>query len=128
MINIPSFAIDSCCIIHAKAPVSMRQCANAYWNGGEKSGENRWFDKSMQILCQSNGKAGFLGEHSMMDGMPAIGLCSHILRTKYKSLIRREQTVAADAVLAIQNIFESAVPLVLSNRSILRLVEKGMRS
>jgi len=108
-----------------EAPVSMRQCANAYWNGGEKSGENRWFDKSMQILCQSNGKAGFLGEHSMMDGMPAIGLCSHILRTKYKSLIQREHTVAADAVLAIQNIFESVAPSVLSNRSILRLVEKA---
>jgi len=105
-----------------EAPVSMRECGNVYWHGGKKSGENRWFDKSIQILCQSNGKVGFLGEHSMMDGMPAVGLCSHILRSKYQDLIQRDQTVAVDAVPLIQNIFENTT---LSNPSILDLVNKA---
>lgn len=30
---------------------------------------NRWFDKSLQYIITKNGKAGFLGEHSMMDGV-----------------------------------------------------------
>lgn len=33
-------------------------------------GRNRHFDKSVQIVVFRNGKAGLVGEHSMMDGMP----------------------------------------------------------
>jgi len=108
-----------------EAPVSMRQCANIYWHGGGKSGENRWHDKSIQILCQTNGKVGFLGEHSMSDGMPAVGLCSHILRTKYQHLLQIEHTFGANVMPPIQNVFEGIAPSVLSNPSILDLVEKA---
>jgi hypothetical protein len=31
---------------------------------------NRWFDKPLQFIVNDNGTAGFMGEHSMMDGTP----------------------------------------------------------
>lgn len=49
------------------APQSRAQVARALWHG---DGRNRHFDKSVQIVVFSNGKAGLVGEHSMMDGMP----------------------------------------------------------
>ena len=64
-------------------PLSLRQCGINYWHGGAESGRNRWFDKSMQFVCTRNGKVGFIGEHSMMDGMPAVNLCAHVVNTKY---------------------------------------------
>ena len=75
-----------------KSPIHSDHCAEIYWNGGRHSGPNRWFDKSIQIMVQKNGKAGYMGEHSMMDGMPAVGLCSHIVSTKYESLISKEKS------------------------------------
>ena len=65
-------------------PLSLQQCGINYWHGGKESGHNRWFDKSMQFVCTENGKVGFIGEHSMMDGMPAVNLCSHVVKTKYR--------------------------------------------
>ena len=65
-------------------PLSLQQCGINYWHGGKESGHNRWFDKSMQFVCTENGKVGFVGEHSMMDGMPAVNLCSHVVNTKYR--------------------------------------------
>lgn len=48
-----------------EAPVSRQECGNLFWTGGLKSGENRWFDKSIQIMMANNGKAGLIAEHSM---------------------------------------------------------------
>ena len=39
---------------------------------GAHNGFNRWFDKSIQFIVSKNGKAGLVGEHSMMDGMPVV--------------------------------------------------------
>ena len=50
------------------------------------SGSNRWFDKSIQLICTNNGKAGLVGEHSMMDGMPMIRYADHITKRKYAEL------------------------------------------
>jgi carnitine O-acetyltransferase len=44
--------------------VSRKQCAELFLHGNISSGHNRWFDKSIQILCGNNGKAGLCGEHS----------------------------------------------------------------
>ena len=44
-------------------------------------------------MVQKNGKAGYMGEHSMMDGMPAVGLCSHIISTKYGRLVSEEKSM-----------------------------------
>lgn len=49
-----------------ESPVSRQELGDLYWTGGSKSGENRWFDKSIQIMVTNNGKAGLIAEHSMM--------------------------------------------------------------
>lgn len=74
-------------------PVSREQCANIFWTGGLTSGHNRWFDKSIQIVCTKNGKAGLIGEHSMMDGMPVIGLADHITRVSYRDALQKSKTM-----------------------------------
>lgn len=48
-------------------PVTLEERAHQYWHG---DGSNRWFDKPLQFIINDNGTAGFMGEHSMMDGTP----------------------------------------------------------
>lgn len=52
------------------APEKKADVARALWHG---DGRNRYFDKPVQIVVFRNGKAGLVGEHSMMDGMPVRG-------------------------------------------------------
>jgi carnitine O-acetyltransferase len=47
------------------APVTNEERAHQYWHG---DGQNRFFDKPLQFIICDNGSAGFIGEHSMMDG------------------------------------------------------------
>ncbi|KAI9816210.1 MAG: Carnitine O-acetyltransferase mitochondrial [Pycnora praestabilis] len=54
------------CLDDAK-PVTLEERAHQYWHG---DGSNRWFDKPLQFIINDNGTAGFMGEHSMMDGTP----------------------------------------------------------
>ncbi|KAJ5484154.1 Carnitine O-acetyltransferase [Penicillium diatomitis] len=54
------------CLDDAK-PVTLEERAHQYWHG---DGCNRWFDKPLQFIINDNGAAGFMGEHSMMDGTP----------------------------------------------------------
>ncbi|GLI75735.1 carnitine O-acetyltransferase mitochondrial [Penicillium ochrochloron] len=54
------------CLDDAK-PVTLEERAHQYWHG---DGTNRWFDKPLQFIVNDNGTAGFMGEHSMMDGTP----------------------------------------------------------
>ena len=49
------------------APVTLEERAHQYWHG---DGCNRWFDKPLQFIINDNATAGFMGEHSMMDGTP----------------------------------------------------------
>jgi carnitine O-acetyltransferase len=49
------------------SPVTLEERAHQYWHG---DGQNRWFDKPLQFIINSNGTSGFMGEHSMMDGTP----------------------------------------------------------
>lgn len=71
------------CLDVDESPITRQQCGNLFWTGGLSSGHNRWFDKSIQIIVASNGKAGLLGEHSMMDGMPMIQFANHITNNTY---------------------------------------------
>jgi len=71
------------CLDENESPVSKRQGSEIFWTGGLTSGHNRWFDKSIQIICTENGKAGMNGEHSMMDGMPVVGFCDFITKKSY---------------------------------------------
>ncbi len=57
------------------APVTREEAGRALWHG---DGRNRWFDKSLQLIVFENGKAGFNGEHSMMDATPTFRMCDYI--------------------------------------------------
>ena len=56
-------------------PITLEERAHAYWHG---DGANRWFDKPCQFIVNDNGTAGFIGEHSMMDGTPTHRLCDTV--------------------------------------------------
>ena len=71
------------CLDENEEPVSKKQMSEVVWTGGLTSGHNRWFDKSIQIICTNNGKAGMCGEHSMMDGMPVVNFCDYVTKTPY---------------------------------------------
>ena len=57
------------------SPVTLEERAHAYWHG---DGCNRWYDKPCQFIINENGTAGFMGEHSMMDGTPTHRLCDTV--------------------------------------------------
>ncbi|KAL7629069.1 Carnitine O-acetyltransferase mitochondrial [Parahypoxylon ruwenzoriense] len=57
------------------APVTLEERAHAYWHG---DGQNRWYDKPLQFIVNDNGTAGFMGEHSMMDGTPTHRLNDYV--------------------------------------------------
>ena len=52
--------------------LSRRQCGELFLYGGVKSGYNRWFDKSVQVIVGANGHIGLNGEHSWADA-PIVG-------------------------------------------------------
>ncbi|KAL3921881.1 MAG: hypothetical protein SGILL_002511 [Bacillariaceae sp.] len=96
-----------------EAPVSRQECGNLFWTGSLKSGENRWFDKSIQIMVANNGKAGLIAEHSMMDGMPVINFANYLTGITYNQAKRkstRERAIyQAIAQPAVEDIFAGAV-------------------
>ncbi|EXX78513.1 carnitine O-acetyltransferase CAT2 [Rhizophagus irregularis DAOM 197198w] len=49
------------------SPITVDEISRACLAG---DGRNRYFDKSLQFIVFENGKAGFNGEHSSMDGTP----------------------------------------------------------
>jgi carnitine O-acetyltransferase len=57
------------------SPVTLEERSHQYWHG---DGANRWFDKPLQFIINDNGTAGFMGEHSMMDGTPTHRLNDYI--------------------------------------------------
>lgn len=57
------------------SPITMEERAHAYWHG---DGANRWYDKPLQFIVNDNGTAGFMGEHSMMDGTPTHRLNDYV--------------------------------------------------
>ncbi|THH11655.1 hypothetical protein EW145_g503 [Phellinidium pouzarii] len=56
-------------------PVTREEISWACWTG---DGRNRWFDKH-QFIVFDNGRSGFLGEHSCMDGTPTLRLNEFML-------------------------------------------------
>jgi len=92
-----------------EVPESKRQCAELLLHGGLSSGYNRWFDKSIQVIVFNNGKAGLLGEHSMMDGMPMVSFANHVTSTKYDHAHERSTGDATNASTGISRIFSGVV-------------------
>ncbi|CAM0143209.1 Carnitine O-acetyltransferase mitochondrial, variant 2 [Umbelopsis sp. WA50703] len=76
------------------SPVTRDEVSRACWHG---DGRNRYFDKPCQFIVFDNGKAGFNGEHSSMDGTSTARLndfvCSSIARNQ---LDHGSETVRSD--------------------------------
>jgi carnitine O-acetyltransferase len=88
-----------------------QECGLKYWHGGQSSGGNRWADKSIQLICTKNGKVGFVGEHSMMDGMPAVGFCNYLQEETYEKQLFQDQ--GGMAFTEVKNIFEDAFSVLI---------------
>ncbi|TFY80564.1 hypothetical protein EWM64_g3450 [Hericium alpestre] len=56
-------------------PITREEIGWACWVG---NGRNRWYDKH-QLIVFDNGRSGFLGEHSSMDGTPTLRMNEFIL-------------------------------------------------
>ncbi|KIK61686.1 hypothetical protein GYMLUDRAFT_166051 [Collybiopsis luxurians FD-317 M1] len=66
------------------APTSPEQRSRFLWHGQISNGQavglqNRWVDKPCQFIVYDNMYAGFMGEHSIMDGTPTVRLCDEVL-------------------------------------------------
>lgn len=57
------------CLDIDKKPITREEKSRNSWHG---DGVNRFFDKYLQFIVTGNGKSGFLGEHSKMDGTPTL--------------------------------------------------------
>ncbi|KAI9264326.1 acyltransferase ChoActase/COT/CPT [Phascolomyces articulosus] len=57
------------------SPVTRDEGSRACWHG---NGSNRFFDKPLQFIVFENGKAGFNGEHSCMDGTATCRLNEYV--------------------------------------------------
>jgi len=102
-------------------PISRDECCISLLTGGEASGSNRWFDKSIQLVVAENGKAGILGEHSMMDGMTLVRLSDHLTKTTYANAKARSQS-APSSLVAVKDIFAS---LSVDDAALAPLIETG---
>ena len=65
--------IDSSVIVICLDEVVPRTTEETAWQLWCGDGKNRFYDKQ-QIIAFPNGKTGFMGEHSMMDGTPTLRL------------------------------------------------------
>ena len=61
--------------LDSTSPVTKVEASRECWHG---DGQNRFFDKSLQFIVFENGKAGFNGEHSMMDATAPSRLCEYV--------------------------------------------------
>ena len=57
------------------SPHTLEERARECWHG---NGKNRWYDKPCQFVVFENGRSGFMGEHSMMDGTPTHRLNNYV--------------------------------------------------
>lgn len=87
------------------------ECSEMMLTGRTESGDNRWFDKSIQIVVDNNGLAGTLSEHSMMDGMPVVKFADFITSSTYEEVKARSTNASSsDTPLhRVVDIFEEAL-------------------
>ena len=83
-----------CLNLDDESPESKQERAELFLTGGFKSCENRWFDKSIQISICSNGKAGLLAEHAMMDGTTMVDFVNYIAKEKFDKASYNNVTLA----------------------------------
>ncbi|KAI9478378.1 MAG: acyltransferase ChoActase/COT/CPT [Benjaminiella poitrasii] len=66
------------------APKTRDELCRACWHG---DGRNRYFDKPLQFIVFENGKAGFMGEHSCMDGTATCRLNEYVCDGLARNLV-----------------------------------------
>ena len=69
-------------------PKTLSESNSIFWNGNGEWGANRWYDKSIQLVCNANGQIALVGEHSMFDGSIPMVVCKQVQKNKYKRLQR----------------------------------------
>ncbi|KAL1925629.1 uncharacterized protein VTP21DRAFT_512 [Calcarisporiella thermophila] len=67
-----------------KSPETREDFSRELWHG---DGKNRWFDKCFQIIVFENGKAGYNGEHSMMDGTTTSRLSHFVVESAENDIL-----------------------------------------
>ncbi|KAG2233710.1 hypothetical protein INT48_007687, partial [Thamnidium elegans] len=67
------------------APTTRDELCRASWHG---DGRNRYFDKPLQFIVYENGRAGFMGEHSCMDGTATCRLNEYVCDGLARNLIK----------------------------------------
>jgi carnitine O-acetyltransferase len=75
------------------APVTLEERAHQYWHG---DGQNRFYDKPLQFIVNDNGSAGFMGEHSMMDGTPTLRINDYVCDAISKKKVAFETDVRSN--------------------------------
>ena len=117
-----------------EAPVSRSECSYVWLHGmnpvdGDKKPCNRWFDKSIQIIVTKNGKAGLLGEHTMMDGMPMVGFAEHVAKHSHEDAVKGSSTYNGRSPPGgVENIFPDAIDEVANSDTVHRMLEDGTLS
>lgn len=74
--------------LDSSAPTTSVHHSRALWHGDVIDGvpiglRNRWVDKPCQFVVFDNACAGFMGEHSVMDGTPTARMCDDVLDMLY---------------------------------------------
>ena len=82
-------------------PHTLEERARECWHG---NGRNRWFDKPCQFIIFDNGRSGFMGEHSMMDGTPTHRLNHYICDILAKNKLDHGNPVAQSNLPAPEEI------------------------
>mmetsp|Transcript_45811 Transcript_45811/g.111705 ORF Transcript_45811/g.111705 Transcript_45811/m.111705 type:complete len:732 (+) Transcript_45811:417-2612(+) len=77
-------------------PQTLDEHSEMLLTGGAVSADNRWFDKSLQLIVANNGKAGLLSEHSLMDGMPVTRFADYITKTSAAEIVERSRRASQD--------------------------------
>jgi carnitine O-acetyltransferase len=123
---IQSAAVVVC--LDDKDPVSVGCASEGVWNGRENGGGNRWFDKPVQIVVYENGKAGLLGEHSMMDGMPMVRYADYLVKNNYgDTAVIAPMGKGEYFEGGVKDVFENVPTDVLRmNPSVTKMVGRGM--
>ncbi|EJD50699.1 acyltransferase ChoActase/COT/CPT [Auricularia subglabra TFB-10046 SS5] len=76
-------------------PTSREETSWACWTG---DGRNRFYDKH-QLIVFENGRSGFLGEHSCMDGTPTLRMNEFILGSIAKGKLDHGSAEVSSALL-----------------------------
>ncbi|CAB9525485.1 Carnitine O-palmitoyltransferase 2, mitochondrial [Seminavis robusta] len=114
-----------------EAPVSRDEGAYLWLHGmnpldGDTKPCNRWFDKSIQLIVAKNGKTGFLGEHTMMDGMPLVGFAEHVAKHSHQEAVEGSAIYNGNVSNGgVENIFQAALPEVAASPAVQKAFQEA---